>query len=444
MATSGTEDQRWEDLLINPREEVHREIKSWLDLSDNDEKANLAKAMLALANSGGGQILVGYEEVGETWQPDTSRPHSIDHYDQDTINGIVEKFADPQFHCDVYHVEHPESGNSFPVIDVPGGHTVPIRAQRGGPGGRHVTHNEYYIRRPGPESAAPKTGKEWDELIRRCVAASKDELIDRMRTVMTGFEEGPTAEETDPIEELAAWTDSIHNEWQEKVEEKYGSINDSLYCHGYWMFSYSVEDEFDQPSLNELLELLREVKGHETGWPTWLISGDHVYPHNEMIEGWFIENTSDDPAHADFWRATPNGNLFLLRGYEEDSQDELGPGEVFDIILPIWRVGECLLHAKRLSRELCDGTPSLAVDIRWTGLEDRNLASIDNRRGVFPPVEHQAHQDTVSVSQVVNVEEIEGALPELVENLTQPLYQTFDFFDPSSQLIQKELDRMRD
>lgn len=55
MATSRAEDQRWEDLLIDPREEVHREIKSWLDLSDNDEKANLAKAMLALANSGGGR-----------------------------------------------------------------------------------------------------------------------------------------------------------------------------------------------------------------------------------------------------------------------------------------------------------------------------------------------------------------------------------------------------
>lgn len=345
MGDSGPEDQRWKDLLVDPREEVHREIKSWLDLSDNGDCANLAKAMLALANSDGGQILIGYQEVGESWEPESTRPFSNDHYEQDTVNGIVEKFADPQFHCDVFHVEHPESGDLFPIIDVPGGHTVPIRAQRGGPNGRHVTHNEYYIRRPGPESAPPKTGREWDELIRRCVSASKNDLLNRMRTVLTGFEQGPTAEETDPIEKLTSWTDNVLEEWQEKVEDEYDSIEGSLYQHGYWVFSYSIEGDFETLSLSDFLELLREVKGHETGWPAWLISEDHVYPHGDLIESWLIGNTFNDPAHADFWRASPEGNMFLLRGYQEDSQDDYEAGDVFDVILPIWRgVSACFMR----------------------------------------------------------------------------------------------------
>lgn len=443
MVKSGDVDQRWQDLLRNPREEVHREIKSWLDLSDNVDKANVAKAMLALANSGGGQILIGYEEVGESWEPDPSRPHPIDHYDQDTINGIVEKFAEPQFHCEVYHIEHPESGEVFPIIDVPGDHRVPIRSDSAGPEDQHVTYNTYYIRRPGPESAAPKTGREWDELIRRCVTASRDDLLDRMRTVLTGFEKGPSEEEIDPLDQLASWTEAMREDWEANVMDEYGNMDNSPYRHGYWSFAYSLDSEFDQPSLSEFLDLLREVKGHETGWPAWLISEDQVHPRDETIEGWYTGGTFDDPAHADYWRASPDGMLFLLRGYQEDSKDELEPGTVLDYILPIWRVGECLLHAKRLGRELGEENTSVTVQARWTGLEGRTLGSIENRRGLFPPIERESHQATVTASQRFTVQDFEDALPEVVETLTQPLYQIFDFYEPPSDLIQNELDRMQ-
>ena len=361
MTHSGGEDQRWQDLLYNPREEVHREIKSWLDLSDNMDKGNLAQAMLALANSGGGQILIGYEEVGETWQPATSRPHPIDHYDQDTINGIVEKFAEPQFHCEVSHVAHPESGDLFPIIDVPGNHRVPIRSDSADPDNRHVTYNTYYIRRPGPESAPPKTGREWDELIQRCVTASRDELLDRMRTMLTGFEQEPNTEETDVAGELTSWTDEIHADWQAKVNEKYGDVSKSPYRHGYWTFAYSLDAEFEQPSLPELLELLRDVKGHETGWPPWLISEDQVHPRDESIEGWYTGGTFDDPAHADYWRATPDGTVFLRRGYKEDSVDDIDPGTTIDYILPVWQVGECLCTPS-------DSGTSSVTTTRWLPL----------------------------------------------------------------------------
>lgn len=443
MAEQQNEDQRWESLLLEPREDVNREIKSWLDLSDKRDKANLAKAMLALANTGGGQILIGYKEAGETWQPDMERPHSIDHYDQDTINGIVEKFADPQFHTTVHHISHPESGDQFPIVEVPGGFRVPIRADSAGPENQHVTYNTYYIRRPGPESAPPKTGREWDELLRRCVLASKDDLLDRMRTIIAGFEEGSAIDGDDSVRELEDWIDTIHTEWQELVENRYGHMSDSPYSHGYWIFSYSIEAGFNVPELPELLDLLREAKGHETGWPAWLVSEDQVHPKEGTIEGWYDDGAFDDPAHSDYWRATPGGLLFLLRGYQEDSNDGYETGEVFDFILPIWRIGECLLHAKRLSRELCNGPSDVVVEARWNGLEDRKLAAIENRRGIFPPHDRQSHQDTVTVSNRFSTDHLKSNLPEAVEALTQPLYQTFDFYEVPSQLIQKELDQMQ-
>jgi hypothetical protein len=34
-------------------------------------------------------------------------------------------------------------------------------------------------------------------------------------------------------------------------------------------------------------------------------------------------------AHCDYWRATRSGMFFLLRGYDEDSIDEVEPGTLF-------------------------------------------------------------------------------------------------------------------
>jgi hypothetical protein len=49
-------------LLHTPSESLSVEYKSWLDLAQNPGKANLAKAAIALANEGGGIIVLGMRE----------------------------------------------------------------------------------------------------------------------------------------------------------------------------------------------------------------------------------------------------------------------------------------------------------------------------------------------------------------------------------------------
>jgi len=47
--------ERLQDLLLDPKESLDVEIKGWLDLNDNTHKSVLAKALIALANHGGGE-----------------------------------------------------------------------------------------------------------------------------------------------------------------------------------------------------------------------------------------------------------------------------------------------------------------------------------------------------------------------------------------------------
>ena len=46
-------------LLANPSESLTVEYKSWLTLSESHGKATLAKAAIALANHGGGIVVLG-------------------------------------------------------------------------------------------------------------------------------------------------------------------------------------------------------------------------------------------------------------------------------------------------------------------------------------------------------------------------------------------------
>jgi hypothetical protein len=50
---TGSVERRLQDILAYPREDLGTELKSWLDLSNESNTANLAQAMLALANYGG-------------------------------------------------------------------------------------------------------------------------------------------------------------------------------------------------------------------------------------------------------------------------------------------------------------------------------------------------------------------------------------------------------
>jgi len=174
------------DLLVDPREDLGLEIKNWLDLrNSNDDKATFAKAVLAIANHGGGFVVFGLVETAAGVVEAEGRPADLLGFNQDLINGIVQNYCDPAFHCPVHFVASPTEA-VYPIVVVPGGHRVPIRAKRAGPNGNTVANNAIYMRKPGPRSETPQTGQDWGELLGRCLQNRRDEMFDQIRALMTG------------------------------------------------------------------------------------------------------------------------------------------------------------------------------------------------------------------------------------------------------------------
>ena len=440
---------RLPDLLLDPQEAPDLEIKRWLDLARNgDDKATLAKALLALANHGGGRVILGLSETssGSGFVPDSDRPVTLDGYSQDSVNGIVQKYAEPAFHCSVDHVKHPSSGDIHPIIGVPGGHRVPIRAKRGGPNGRIIKVNAIYVRHPGPQSAEPLTGREWDDLFKRCVDARRDELLEQIRNILLEVPQPEVSQRAVP--RLERWTTDCEAAWKEKVR-KLLPDSPQRFPHGYYTFAYDI-DGVSRPKLGDLLDMLREAP-KLTGWNTWWAPTHPPAIAPRVVDGGTIEcwiggdsrehSEHRDAAHSDFWRVSPDGLAFLRRGYQEDGGVEanagISPGTCLDPSLPIWRTAEGLLHAAYLAGRLDGGSVSFVA--RYTGLRGRQLVDWAKPMRYDDWAGGVSRVDEVPLETVVDAKNIQANLADIVQSLLSPLYEHFDFTDLPLDIVQHEL-----
>lgn len=431
-----------ERLVAQPQEALEVELKGWLDLDSREAQADLAKALIALANSGGGFVVIGFTEQEGRVDPAPGRPAKFEMYSQDRIAGIVERYAEPTFQCEVRQVRRVVDGELYPVIAVPGEHRVPIRAKRSGPDGRHLQEQTYYIRRPGPKSEAPQTAREWDELMGRCVRAARDELLDAIRGVLTGGAAIATA--ATQAEALEAWLTESLARWEE-VRPNLQPASQERARHGWYAVAYVLDGEFEATTPPQLLEILRVVRGTETGWPAWIVmdgADDRPQLRGNVIES-TIEGGAVFPGDIDFWRADTSGRMFLVRGFDEDGgHSRREPGTAIDFVLPIWRVGEALLHPTRLAARLGDAGAAAELGVIWHGLRGRHLVASERRR--FFHTRGPAQEDDVSTRiRIANVSRIPDELPEITRQLIAPLYWQFSFYEIEERVVVEELQEMR-
>ncbi|MEH0075638.1 RNA-binding domain-containing protein [Pannonibacter sp. Pt2] len=445
--------ERLRDLLVAPREDLDFEVKNWLNLQgSNDDKATLAKAILALANHGGGFIVLGLTEADDGVREAEGRPATLDGYNQDLINGIVQYYCDPPFHCAVHIIPNP-AGAMFPIVVVPGGHRVPVRARRAGPNGNTIQNNAIYVRKPGPRSEMPQSAQDWDDLLARCLRNRRDEMFDQIRDLITGAV--PQAELPPEPARIDEWIKTCRQRWTELTRPLPENVGPRM-PHGRYCFAYEISGERRQIAPAQFPEALRRSVVRHTGWPPFWFptrAGIEPYPIDGAVECWLGGDQQTPPeqrdaAHSDFWRVHPDGLAFLLRGYQEDGMEvqrngraPVPPASAFDITLPVWRTGEALLHARNLADNLFEGPTTIRFVATYEGLAGRSLASIDNRRDVWEG--RRSHQDNITLETNIDTQAIDPNLPEIIHPLLSPLYALFNFFELPSKLVVDELARMR-
>jgi Putative DNA-binding domain len=426
-----------QDLVDSPNETLQAEYKEWLDLADNEVRADLARHMAALANHGGGAIVFG---ITDLMQPAGANPFPALSVDHDLIAGIVKRYLEPPFQCEVHFIRS-AIGNDHPVVIVPPHGAVPICAKAGGPivngKPKGIAQGVHYTRKPGPESAPLLTAAEWAPIIRRCVSHERAAILAAIDAAIRG----PGSVPPDISDALKAWQDAAQTAFLLDIAERkqYASV-----AKWHWQLSYAI-DRADAQQLdpNGLLDVLRQVNGEvrdlvRTGWSMF-----HIFdvadvkpffqtdPSSGMGDADFLECRLMRDARTgpvlfpDMWRVSPDGKATLIRNYWEDDlgtnqQFGLAPGTWFSPNMLVRSLAEFVRHARGLAERFNEPT-TVSFRIEWHGLQGRVIRDPWNMwldqwtaRG-----DHRVAADSWPITM------LKDAWPEIVANLAAPVMRAF-------------------
>ena len=429
-------------LVAEAREDLDREYKDWLDLTTNEHRATLAKAAIALVNHGGGFIVLGFEEVASDLKSH-ARPSNISEITQDAVNAAIWRYSSPGFHCEVHAVPHPTTRIVHPVIVVPGTMTEPVMCKRDCP--NVIAQNKCYIRKLGPRSEEPQTGEEWRALLSRCVRAGRDDMLEAIRAIVSGRVDAPPAS-PGIADALRSFCDAAQQRWSALANTLPEGAS-GRFPHGHYEMGFALVGAQPATGLADLQERLGHARRIKlTGWTPFLdmmTPGWSPYPHENYIEAWVgrpIPGKGDGgPSHSDFWRVSPAGMLYTIRGYAEDALQDRPAGQLFDITMPVWRVAEALLFARRLADTFQD-VDAIAIWSRFTGLQGRRLVSVTGSRAVFG--DDVCETSDFIIEAQATLPQIDDNLVEVMHRLLVPLYERFSFFRLSEVLVEEELAKM--
>ena len=437
-----------EHFVLNPIEDLDAEYKNWIDLRMERDRATLAKAVIALANHGGGVIVLGFEELpaGLVARP---KPAEISDVTQDNVNDSVHRYAEPQLHCRLYSVKHPNVGSIHPVIRVPGS-DVPVMSKRD-QSDAGLRQHKVYVRKPGPRSEEPQTEYEWRTLLDRCVRARREELLDSIRGIVLGRVEESDLDPT--AVGLEGFIDSSRTAWMTLVQD---NPKDAPYRFPNGHYEVAIAPGNLQPtiSLSELKDRLAVAQRVKTsGWPPFMDIGVNQlspYASGGNIEAWIgrpLPNRMfNDPSYADFWRASPSGQLYTVRGYWEDSvalanSHQRSPGAALAVKISVTQMWECLRFASRFMRAFGD-VEEVVVRCQYTGLSARTL--IDSLEPAFFIRRGVSQIDEVQLTGQFTLQQLEDNMPEVLGHLMAPLFEHFDFFQLTVDHVQSIIDRYRE
>ena len=434
-------------ILANPTETPKIECKSWLDLNDNRNKAVIAKAAIALANSGGGEIVFGIDEDNTQGRKLVceAKPSDIQRYTTDAVGSAINKYADPDIDFELAFANHPDTHDEHAFVEILGGSQQPVFAKKSFDG--VIKKQVCYVRKPGPKSEAPASAQEWRDLLNRCVLANRDSMLDSIRVIMNGrpVETSPAQSHTQQLLDFMAESKSRWLDRLNEVEED----DVARLRQGYWAFAFSIVGETTWRTLKKLRLTLDEARPDRYRNRLFAdATGPYRSPRPtiDSIEAWTghpSEGSDRKPYDCSFWRTTLGGEFYHLEGYWEDSvSNHMKPTSCLFLDFSLQWHAMMLLLAAQIARLVADDA-EIAICSELTGLKGRYLA---DSKIILDPIIYQRQSviDTVELPpRLLTPQIINDNLVEALYDFLYPLYERFNFFELDIGWVERAVDTVK-
>jgi hypothetical protein len=427
----------FQELVDTPNETLDVEYKAWLDLAENNEaRADLARHIAALANHGGGLVVFGITDNMEFAGPN---PFPKVVFDRDLVAGIVKRYLEPTFQCDVRIITS-RTGNSHPVIIVPPHEATPICAKAGGPEingkPKGIAQGMYYTRKAGPESSPILTVAEWAPIIRRCAMHERASILSAVDAALRGSNTVSSA----VADVLKVWHDAARPIYEKDIADR---GLPPFYSTSFYQMSYAIERANGQVlNLDGLIEILRQVNAEvrdlvATGWSMFysfsqvgsapLFQTDEKSGQGEIdfLECAHLRDFDPTVLATDMWRVSADGKATIIRSYLEDNaafvpQTSLAQGTWFSPQMMVSELAEFVRHARGLAERFNEAT-TVHFRCEWRGLEKRVL---------YDPLGHFLRRDRAKRDHRVSsgawpITALANSLEEIVAELGQPVIRNF-------------------
>ena len=448
---------RIQELIERPGESLSVELKRWIDPDTPEGMAKIVKAALALRNHGGGYLVIGFDN--DTLAPDHENiPDKLkEKYHIDKIQGLVSKYASETFEV---FLEFPEKeGQEYPVIIVPSGVKTPVatKCELDSGDGKGIKINTVYVRSLNANntpSTTQATGKDWSKITEVCFDNREADIGRFLRRHLGGLTPEIIGEFAVAISKKIETEPTVEDrlrKYLEESEQRFKTVATerglNLPEHGAWEVALIFIGEVPpHRATRDFLNLLDSSNPDYTGWPVWL---DSSRAHDQKSRPYVIdgiwESIIADVETIDFMRFDPRGKFYLRRALLEDTSKIQGvpePMAVLDFGFPVSRCAEAVAVGISFAKAMgCDPeSTQLAYAFKWSKLKGRRLVSLNPARPI--PPSGPAYEDEVLSFINVPLETPLSALGSYIDEIVQRLFERFDGFTLSTEVIEDLTQRL--
>ncbi len=172
------------------------EYKAAMAWNEKDKAAccGVVKDILAMANMGGGLIIIGVDQMDNgSFKPTGLPDHMLGSWETTRVNNFVQRYADPPINTRTRRFS--DAGMTFIALDVPPFPSVPHLCMKDYPG--ELQAFALYVRTANNESAPIKSSADFDAIIERAVRNRSERLLSSIRTILVGADITATVSDTE-------------------------------------------------------------------------------------------------------------------------------------------------------------------------------------------------------------------------------------------------------